>query len=252
MGWFDAYILDSNGTALVQYKYDAWGQQIGCDVEAGNSNAAALSTLNPFRYRGYVYDEETGLYYLKSRYYRPEFVRFLNADIYVSTGHGLLDSNMFAYCWNMPVVFSDAAGTNPLETILDDGDTRPGDELKVNHGRCPGGGGGHNPWGKLGSPTHRSVVVKWKNSVRSKGFSVTDKEPSVKIDGGFKAARYGDIGVSNSNGKLCGIVQVGRVNKDGTPVAREMRAIYDFNLAGYSVVFVPYNADEPKYTIFLP
>lgn len=82
------------------------------------------------------------MYYLQSRYYRAEFVRFVNADIYVSTGQGLLDSNMFAYCQNNPVVRNDAAGTNPLERLTDDGDTRPGDDLKANHGRCPGGSGG--------------------------------------------------------------------------------------------------------------
>ena len=58
-------ILDSNGTAVVQYKYDAWGRQIDCTFETGNDETEALSTLNPFRYRGYVYDEETGLYYLR-------------------------------------------------------------------------------------------------------------------------------------------------------------------------------------------
>ena len=73
-------ILDSNGNKVVEYKYDAWERQIGCDVAAGNSNAAALSTLNPFRYRGYVYDEETGLYYLRSRYYNPVLCRFNTVD----------------------------------------------------------------------------------------------------------------------------------------------------------------------------
>ena len=73
-------ILDSNGSKVVEYKYDAWERQIGCDVAAGNSNAAALSTLNPFRYRGYVYDEETGLYYLRSRYYNPVLCRFNTVD----------------------------------------------------------------------------------------------------------------------------------------------------------------------------
>ena len=84
-------ILDSNGTAVVQYKYDAWGRQIGCDVEAGNSNATALSTLNPFRYRGYVYDEETGLYYLRSRYFAPNWCRFINADAEI------IEKNLFTY-----------------------------------------------------------------------------------------------------------------------------------------------------------
>lgn len=105
-------ILDSNGTAVVQYKYDAWGRQISCDVAAGNSNAAALSTLNPFRYRGYVYDEETGLYYLRSRYYDHGIGRFLNSDVLVSAKNHL---NMFAYCSNKPVDSIDPDGFEYLE-----------------------------------------------------------------------------------------------------------------------------------------
>ena len=58
---------------------------------------------NPFRYRGYVYDGETGLYYLRSRYYNPARARFLNADGYIATGRGLLDSNMYACCGNNTV-----------------------------------------------------------------------------------------------------------------------------------------------------
>jgi len=60
--------------------------------------------------RSYVYDEETGLYYLQSRYYDPEIGRFINADAFVSTGQGLLGNNMFAYCLNNPVRYVDVAG----------------------------------------------------------------------------------------------------------------------------------------------
>jgi RHS repeat-associated protein len=62
------------------------------------------------RYRAYVYDHETALYYLQSRYYDPELGRFINADNYPSTGQGLLGNNMFAYCNNNPLVFSDPTG----------------------------------------------------------------------------------------------------------------------------------------------
>ena len=103
-------ILDSNGTAVVQYKYDAWGRQIGCDVEAGNSNATALSTLNPFRYRGYVYDEETGLYYLRSRYYNPNCCRFINTDVLLGKIGSLLSTNPVAYCANSPIAYADNDG----------------------------------------------------------------------------------------------------------------------------------------------
>ena len=66
--------------------------------------------MNPLRYRGYVYDAETGLYYLNSRYYNPVWGRFINADGFVSTGQGISGGNMFAYCGNNPVNHSDSSG----------------------------------------------------------------------------------------------------------------------------------------------
>ena len=62
-----------------------------------------LADINPIRYRGYYYDQETGLYHLWSRYYDPQTGRFINADALASTGQGILGNNMFAYCNNCPV-----------------------------------------------------------------------------------------------------------------------------------------------------
>ena len=70
----------------------------------------ALAALNSFRYRGYVYDEETGLYYLRSRYYNPEWGRFINADTVLGQGGALLRHNLFAYFGNDPVNFHDPDG----------------------------------------------------------------------------------------------------------------------------------------------
>ena len=75
------------------------------------SMAATLGTLNPFRYRGYCYDEETGWYYLQSRYYDPVVGRFINADGQINGG--VLGANLFAYCENNPVMFSDPTGSEP-------------------------------------------------------------------------------------------------------------------------------------------
>ena len=80
------------------------------------SIASTLGVHNPLRYRGYVYDQETGLYYLQSRYYNPEWGRFISADTYVSTGQGLLGNNMFAYCGNNPVKMYDKTGFMPKFT----------------------------------------------------------------------------------------------------------------------------------------
>lgn len=97
------------GAVVVEYTYDSWGYLI----DISGSLASTLGKLNPFRYRGYIYDEETGFYWLLSRYYDPETGRFLNADGYVSTGTGLSGYNMFAYCNNNPVCYYDSQGNRP-------------------------------------------------------------------------------------------------------------------------------------------
>jgi len=93
-------ILDGGGNGVVLYNWDnAWGYH----PQPEGPMADTLGTLNPLRYRSYVYDQETELYYLQSRYYDPEISRFINADNFISTGQGLLGNNMFAYCRNNPV-----------------------------------------------------------------------------------------------------------------------------------------------------
>ena len=99
-------ILNTSGTAVVQYTYDAWGKLLSTT----GSMASNLGAHNPLRYRGYVYDTETDLYYLQSRYYNPNLCRFINSDALVSTGQGILGNNMFAYCGNDPVNRKDISG----------------------------------------------------------------------------------------------------------------------------------------------
>ena len=92
--------------------YDSWGNTIS--IQNGNgqeiTNPNDIGNLNPFRYRGYYLDSETGLYYLQSRYYDPQTCRFLNADGYVSTGQDIVGNNMFAYCGNNPISRADPSG----------------------------------------------------------------------------------------------------------------------------------------------
>ena len=98
-------IIDLSGTEVASYVYDAWGN---IKDTKGDST---VRELNPIRYRGYVYDTETSLYYLQSRYYDPFTGRFLNADIYCDTNTGTsLSTNMFAYCENNPVQYKDSNG----------------------------------------------------------------------------------------------------------------------------------------------
>ena len=80
--------------------------------------AETFGDVNALRYRGYVYDTESGLYYLQSRYYDPTLSRFINADVFTSNGQGLLGNNMFAYCLNNPVLHVDPNGESALMTFL--------------------------------------------------------------------------------------------------------------------------------------
>ena len=99
-------IVDKDGKAVAEYAYDAWGNML-----TEYNGTLTVGKLNPFRYRGYVYDEETGLYYLQSRYYDPLTGRFLNADIYADTQSGTpLSTNMFAYCENNAINNVDFTG----------------------------------------------------------------------------------------------------------------------------------------------
>ena len=82
-------LMDESGVRVVEYIYDAWGKLISTT----GTLATTLGADNPFRYRGYYYDTETGLYYLTTRYYDPEVCRFISADVYMSTGQGVLGGN---------------------------------------------------------------------------------------------------------------------------------------------------------------
>ena len=103
-------IVNASGVEIAKYAYDAWGNPIPLP----DAPTSTIGELNPLRYRGYVYDTETGLYYLQSRYYNPEWGRFINADttavLTVSPDNATWDKNLFAYCDNNPVSRKDDGG----------------------------------------------------------------------------------------------------------------------------------------------
>ena len=102
-------VFKENGAKIGYYSYDAWGNvktTVSSGITALEKNI--LTTYNPFRYRGYYYDTESGLYYLQSRYYNPQWGRFLNAD--GQFNETLLGSNLFAYCENNPIMGYDPIG----------------------------------------------------------------------------------------------------------------------------------------------
>ena len=111
-------ILNSNGTVVTEYTYDAWGNVLTIT----GSLASTVGRYNPFRYRSYYYDEETGFYYLQSRYYDPTVGRFLNADGIIGANGGIEGYNMFAYCNNNPIIFADYNGfLRSYSVIVNDG-----------------------------------------------------------------------------------------------------------------------------------
>lgn len=103
-------ILNSAGTVVVSYVYDAWGRPIATT----GSMADTLGVLNPFRYRGYVFDEETGLYYLWSRYYATQLAKFITADTHINLLDKVGISNLYSYGGRTPVNTTDPAGTDAI------------------------------------------------------------------------------------------------------------------------------------------
>ena len=95
-------------------RFDSWGKPLS----TSGSLASTLGKDNPFRYRGYVYDEETGFYYLQSRYYNPEVGRFISADVLLSTGQGVLGHNAYAYCLNDPINSVDSTGNFSFKNLF--------------------------------------------------------------------------------------------------------------------------------------
>lgn len=115
-------IRDNQGRAITVYEYDAWGNVTVKD-EKGNidTDMNSIGNINPFRYRGYYYDTETGFYYLQTRYYDPTICRFINADNYelistLSQVPGQL--NLYAYANNNPIMNTDETGEFAFTALL--------------------------------------------------------------------------------------------------------------------------------------
>ena len=99
-------MLDNSGTLVVEYKYDPWGK----GISISGSLATTLGKRNPFRYRGYIYDEETGLYYLRSRYYSAGTCRFILPDV-------ICKGNLYTYCYGKPLEHVDSSGYMPVKFL---------------------------------------------------------------------------------------------------------------------------------------
>ena len=110
---------------IAQYTYDEWGKLLEIHTEEeDDEEQLSIAEINPLRYRGYYYDNETGYYYLQSRYYDPELCRFISADSFeyidVDTP---MSVNAYAYCENNPLIYSDPTGydaTSDVGSVIGD------------------------------------------------------------------------------------------------------------------------------------
>lgn len=168
-------IINDSGKLEYRYVYDAWGGHLVYDA---NGNQVATSTrkgwrpqppteiydLNPFRYRSYFFDYETGLYYLKSRYYDPETGRFMNMDgVQNSVPTVINGMNLFAYCINNPIMYVDNLGT-AREKIIDkrkkyriDEKGTPGEHVHIEYD------GKKYTWYKIGSGKRHSNELGYED-----------------------------------------------------------------------------------------
>lgn len=112
---------------MVLYTYDAWGKPIS----KTGALASTLGTIQPFRYCGYVFDEETELYYLRSRFYNATHGRFLNADAYLKRTHDNPFHYFFLYCFNNPISYFDPSGNTEVHFNVY---LKPGNPLDIGHG----------------------------------------------------------------------------------------------------------------------
>ena len=248
-------ILDGSGSAVVQYTYDAWGNLLG-DEPADDT----IGRLNPLRYRGYVYDSETKLYYCQSRYYDPELGRFINADAYASTGQGLLGNNMFAYCNNNPVSYSDATGNRPKyipvcieddegeNFITDQRDAMYGFQrfgvTSISHGGC-GVIASYNALIMLGDSKSFDKVLGYYNNrmvlILGKGL--------IGLSPGAVARYFRDLGYHVTMTNSPDLIDIYSQTADASILYYEFPATY-WGIEAYGAHFVAYHQTGSIYTAY--
>lgn len=150
-------LIDDDGVLVASYYYDAFGvpTETSGDIE------------NPFRYGGYVYDNETGLYYIKSRFYDATIARFIQEDIYAGKYSDPLSLNLYTYVLNNPLRYLDPTGMIP-------------DEIKIGNtkiGYLKGMGSGI-----YGSIADLKKAYGGSVSVKNGVYSFTFGKVSMKID----------------------------------------------------------------------
>jgi len=103
-----------DGYIIGEYLYDAWGNHYKVDANTSSNTDKELMNNNPFRYKGYYYDVETQLFYCNSRYYSPELCRWISPDsIEYLDPQSINGLNLYCYCYNNPISYSDPSGNLP-------------------------------------------------------------------------------------------------------------------------------------------
>ena len=199
-------LVNASGTQVVSYTYDPWG----APMSVSGSMSATLGAANPLRYRGYVYDTETGFYYLSNRYYNPVWGRFINADtadvLGASPGKANWDKNLFAYCDNDPVNRQDNGGDLWQEVLVD----------ALISGVVGGVFGLINDWmlgedlsfGTLFNNFWKSFAKGFASSLAANSYQLFSPLPSVKRTAQLVGAIYsgilafGDVVISSESRSL--------------------------------------------------
>ena len=188
-------LLNANGTLAASYNYGAWGNYSvhGADGKK-TTDPTFIGHINPLRYRGYYYDRETRLYYLQSRYYDFANCRFINADGYATTNVAeFLECNMFAYCSNNPISFSDEDGRCYYANGVWSHDAweNIGNYKKQPEPKGVGGGGVSvaGGWCVAGSASAALVADDCGNSA----LAIT-----IGFGGGLGASLTADLGIGNA------------------------------------------------------
>ncbi len=220
-------LVDKSGVEVAKYSYDSWGKLLSIKDQNGTditTNTTKVGYKNPYRYRGYRYDNETGLYYLQTRYYNPEWGRFINSDGIVGRQGKLLSHNMFAYCRNNPVNYYDPDGKEEQSvksnSLPKKGEPNSKKKLYDKDGKLKQ----EREYGPDGEPVEDTDYShggtghvfphkhKWKNGVRQPGVPVPQPNPAPAPTPNPSANFSHSRGISSSNvGKAAGGAAIGTI-----------------------------------------
>lgn len=234
-------ILNSNHNRVATYEYDSWGKILSIKDSEENDivDENHIGLINPFRYRSYYYDEETGWYYLNSRYYNPEWGRFINTDRMIGANQDILSQNMYLYCSNNPVINIDSdgftfvdivsslvisklfviAGSNTYLTLK--GYNISNDMFNKSM---------YNPAGDLAESTKKEIVKKTKKSTELRDvikLCVHNSNGNTNSCSGNLEYKYGDLHYSMQHVNYD--ISVKKVDDYTWQTKVKLYDIYDFN-----------------------